>query len=84
MSLLPSVLLLVLRTHNNTDGNKLVIFSSISLYYGDTHILMDSTYRGWWLPAGGCVAQSSRALSSLVPRPLSEILNFSERGLVVV
>ena len=34
--LLPLALLLVLQTHNNTDGNKFVIFSSIALYYGDT------------------------------------------------
>ena len=27
----------MLRTRNNTDGNKLVIFSSIALYYGDTY-----------------------------------------------
>ena len=33
--LLPLVLLLVLRTCNNTDGNKLVIFSGIASYYGD-------------------------------------------------
>ena len=26
----------VLSTRNNTDGNKLVIFSSIALYHGDT------------------------------------------------
>ena len=38
-SLLPSVLLLELRTHNNTDGNKLVIFSGIALYYGDNYII---------------------------------------------
>ena len=31
-------MLLVLRTHNNTDGNKLVI----ALYYGDNNILMHS------------------------------------------
>ena len=34
---------LVLHTHNNnnrnnTDNNKLMIFSSIALYYGDTYI----------------------------------------------
>ena len=29
----------MLCTHNNTDGNKLVIFSGIALYYGDTCIL---------------------------------------------
>ena len=38
-SLLPLALLLVLRTRNNTDGNKLVIFSGIALYYGDNYIL---------------------------------------------
>ena len=27
-------------THNNTDGNKLVIFYGIALYYGDTYMLM--------------------------------------------
>ena len=37
--LLPLALLLVLRTRNNTDGNKLVIFSGIALYYGDNYIL---------------------------------------------
>ena len=29
-----------LRTRNNTDGNKLVIFSGIALYYGANYILM--------------------------------------------
>ena len=29
----------MLRTRNNTDGNKLVIFSGIALYYGDTYIV---------------------------------------------
>ena len=28
----------MLRTHNNTDGNKLVIFSGIALYYGDNYM----------------------------------------------
>ena len=37
--LLPLALLLVLRTRNNTDGNKLVIFSGIALYYGDNYIV---------------------------------------------
>ena len=32
-------LLLVLHTRNNTDGKKLMIFSGIALYYGDTYIL---------------------------------------------
>ena len=29
----------MLRTRNNTDGNKLVIFSGIALYYGDIYII---------------------------------------------
>ena len=37
--LLPLALLLVLRTRNNTDGNKLVTFSGIALYYGDNYII---------------------------------------------
>ena len=37
--LLPLALLLALRTRNNTDGNKLMIFSGIALYYGDTYIV---------------------------------------------
>ena len=37
--LLLLALLLVLRTRNNTDGNKLMIFSGIALYYGDNYIL---------------------------------------------
>ena len=39
VGLLPLALLLVLCTQNNTDGNKLVIFSGAALYYGDTYIL---------------------------------------------
>ena len=38
-SLFPLALLLVLHTRNNTDGNKLVIFSGIALYCGDTYII---------------------------------------------
>ena len=38
--LLPLALLLVLCTRNNTDRNKLVIFSGISLYYGETYFAM--------------------------------------------
>ena len=36
--LLPLALLLMPHTRNNADGNKLVIFSGIALYYGDTYI----------------------------------------------
>ena len=34
---LPLALLLALRTRNNSDGNKLMIFSDVALYYGDTY-----------------------------------------------
>ena len=34
--LLLLVLLLMLHTRNNTDGNKLMIFSNVALCYGDT------------------------------------------------
>ena len=37
--LLPLALLLVLCTCNNTDGNKLVIYSGIAFYYGDNYII---------------------------------------------
>ena len=37
--LLLLALLLMLQTRNNTDGNKLVIFSGIASYYGDNYIL---------------------------------------------
>ena len=43
--LLLLALLLVLRTYNNTDGNKPVVFSGIALYYGDTYIVQDSSTR---------------------------------------
>ena len=43
--LLPLALLLVLRTRNNTDGDKLVIFSGIGLYYGDNYTLFCSVFR---------------------------------------
>ena len=31
--------LLLMHTHNNTDSNKLVIFSGTVLYYGNTYII---------------------------------------------
>ena len=31
----------MLHTRNNTDGNKLMIFSRIVLYYGDTYIVLN-------------------------------------------
>ena len=33
----------MLHTRNNTDGNELVIFSGIALYYGDNYIFFDGT-----------------------------------------
>ena len=42
--LLLLALLLLLCTQNNTDGNKLVIFSSIVLYYSDTYMLVGADH----------------------------------------
>ena len=42
--LLPLALLLVLHTRNNTDGNKLVIFSGVALYCGDNYIISPPQY----------------------------------------
>ena len=36
--LLLLALLVMLRTRNNTDSNKLMMFSIIAWYYGDTYI----------------------------------------------
>ena len=60
--LLPLALLLVLRTRNNTDGNKLVIFSGIALYYGDNYIIYSTSPLFLWqqmgiifhIPTGSC------------------------------
>ena len=46
-TLLLLALLLVLHTCNNTNGNKLVIFSSIALYYGDTYIFIHEKEPGY-------------------------------------
>jgi len=37
--LLPLALLLMIRTRNNTAGNKLVIFCGIASHYGDNYII---------------------------------------------
>ena len=37
--LLPLALLLMLHTHNNTDGNKVVIFFGIAMVINDTEIV---------------------------------------------
>ena len=41
--LLLLALLLVLHSCNNTDSNKLVVFSGIALYYGESHNSMVKT-----------------------------------------
>ena len=46
--LLSLALLLMLRTHNNTDGNKHVIFFGIALYYGDNYIDLLLLLRKMW------------------------------------
>ena len=45
--LLLLALLLVLRTRNNTDGNKLMIFSGIALYYVDNYIIYNKDLKRW-------------------------------------
>ena len=50
LGLLPLALLLMRRTRNNTDGNKLVIFSCIALYYGDRLTLFISCCPGQFIP----------------------------------
>ena len=44
-----------MRTRNNTDGNKLVIFSRIALYYDDIYILFQDMKVGVIL----CTVQSN-------------------------
>ena len=45
--LLLLALLLVLRTRNNTDGNKLMIFSGIASYYVDNYIIYNKDLKRW-------------------------------------
>ena len=45
--LLPLALLLVLHTCNNSDGNKLVIFSGIAWYYGGKYHVQDQAIQTW-------------------------------------
>ena len=47
---LPLALLLMLCTRNNTDGNKLVIFSGIASYYGDNYIIYIVYYLSYVVP----------------------------------
>ena len=56
------VTLLVLCTCNNTDGNKVVIFSSIALYYGDTYNYVFSEYIGACRPGHARVISKHCAL----------------------
>ena len=37
----------MLHTRNNTDGNKLVIFSGIASYYGDNYIISILIFIKW-------------------------------------
>ena len=48
--LLPLALLLVLRTRNNTDGNKLVIFFGIASYYGDYNYISSVCVNKKYIP----------------------------------
>lgn len=86
-SLLPLVLLLVLHTCNNTDGNKLRIFFGIALYRGDTYNIKNScmhcilcvlrTLLHWCsmyairLVTLSAIITSCRSLSTCIPRPVN-------------
>ena len=72
-------LILVLCTRNDTDGNKLVVFSDIALYYGDTDIItiLSSVPAGvpaslagkiYWI----CKALEERMENSIVTRKFLE------------
>ena len=70
--LLPLALLLVLRTRNKTDGNKLVIFFGIALYYGDTCIIFPlhpclhrNRYRYHWQEVVDCVSCTIESCSDV-------------------
>ena len=70
--LLPLALLLMLRTHNKTDGNKLVIFFGIALYYGDTCIIFPlhpclhrNRYRYHWQEVVECVSCTTESCSDV-------------------
>ena len=72
-------LLLVLCTRNNTDGNKLVIFSDIALYYGDIYIItiLSSVPAGVPFSLAGkiywiCKALEERMENSIVTRKFLE------------
>jgi len=42
----------MLRTRNNTDSNKVVIFSGIASYYGDNYILAEEMKIDGFLASG--------------------------------
>ena len=64
--LLPLALLHVLRTHNNTDGNNLVIFFSTALYYGDTNILSPAFSCQCTIPYGKKFSQTKIVLLTII------------------
>ena len=63
---MPLALLLVLPTHNNTDGNKLMIFSSIAWYYGDTYILSPAFSCQCTVPYGKKFSQTKIVLLTII------------------
>ena len=61
----------MLHTRNNTDGNKLVIFSGIASYYGDNYILYSTVHRMKYL-------ESDIILCNTVPTvTVEEVMTFS-------
>ena len=45
--------LIMLHNSKNTDGNKVMIFSGIALYYGDQHLVCDASASGLLSSWGG-------------------------------
>ena len=67
--LLPLPLLLMLCTCNNTDGNKLVIFSGTALYYGDNYMIGYILCAYWTLQCFTACPKAFFSISSLLLPP---------------
>ena len=62
-----------LRTRNNTDGNKLVIFSGITLYYGDTYSIY---LKNWYSKESVSTEDRTWVSQSLIYRNLARLTAF--------
>ena len=64
----------MLRTHNNTDGNKLVIFTCIALYYCNNYILLRRPTSSY------CIVKIFGFVSSPVRKPQPQRAQFGSGG----